>query len=102
MLPRSKVLCLCSLSLLWGLVTTFIPPPLGANSYSTNDCAGPDFEQGMLVCICPRDTICAKNTMSVVFLVLAKGSAYFDYPLYILLFLSKANNLRGVPLFFSS
>jgi hypothetical protein len=40
--------------------------------------------------------------MSVVFLVLAKGSAYFDYPLYILLFLSKANNLRGMPLFFSS
>jgi hypothetical protein len=57
-------------------------------------CAGSDFEQ-FGICICPRNTICVKDAKSFVFLVLARLSAYFDYPLYVLLFLSKAHNLRG-------
>ena len=47
------------------------------------------------ICICPRETVCVKNVRSLVFLALARLSSYADYPLYTLLFISKANNLRG-------
>jgi predicted ferric reductase len=46
------------------------------------------------VCICLRETICVNNWMSLIFLVFARSSAYFDYTLYMLLFLTKARNLR--------
>tara|TARA_B110000046_G_scaffold178875_1_gene207283 strand:- start:45 stop:371 length:327 start_codon:yes stop_codon:yes gene_type:complete len=36
-----------------------------------------------------------KNIYSLVFLALARLTAYFDYPLYVLLFISKAHNLRS-------
>ena len=38
--------------------------------------------------------MCARNYQSMIFLVLARGSAYFDYPFYILVFLTKAKNLQ--------
>ena len=31
----------------------------------------------------------------MIFLVLARGSAYFDYPLYVVIFLTKAKNLQN-------
>ena len=39
--------------------------------------------------------MCVRDITSLVFLVLSRLSAYADYPLYVLLFISKANNLRG-------
>lgn len=94
--PTTKLLVFCVLTLLWGLTTTFGPPPLGANSgWGAAECAGPSFEPGLAVCICPRETVCARSIKSVVFLVFARGSAYFDYPMYVLLFVSKAHNLLG-------
>ncbi|CAM9852544.1 unnamed protein product, partial [Heterosigma akashiwo] len=74
------------------VVTTFAPPPVGVNTGRDPECVG--HEGSLAVCICPRSTVCAKNLSSVVFLVLARASAYFDYPLYVALFLSKAHNLH--------
>ena len=42
-----------------------------------------------------QQTICARNIRSVIFLALARFSAYCDYPLYVLVFLSKAKNLQS-------
>ena len=79
------------------LVTTFSPPPIGVNTGRNGtqcaDTAGNKF--ALAVCICPRVTVCAKDWRSVSFLVFARASAYFDYPLYVALFLSKAHNLRA-------
>ena len=94
--PLGGLFSLCVLTFSWGVLTTFAAPPLGANSgSSSSDCDGPDF-QSLLVCICPRETICVYNVKDMVFLACARLSAYFDYPLYVLLFVSKAHNLRGV------
>ena len=51
--------------------------------------------QGVQTCICPRETICADDVLSMIFLTIARASAWFSYPLYMLLFLSKANNLNN-------
>lgn len=56
----------------------------------------PGCENGLEHCICPRETICATNTLSIVLLTIARASAYFDYPLYMMMFLSKAHNLNNV------
>ncbi|KAL7547366.1 hypothetical protein ACHAWF_010683 [Thalassiosira exigua] len=40
-------------------------------------------------------TICADDLISMIFLTIARCTAWFDYPLYMLLFLSKANNLNN-------
>lgn len=69
------------------VVTTFAPPPVGVNTGRDPECVG--HEGSLAVCICPRSTVCAKNLSSVVFLVLARASAYFDYPLYVALFFVK-------------
>lgn len=93
--------CLC-----FALVTTLGPPPVGVNGgpldpscqpgYFKNKSLG-DYNANLVefdVCICPRETVCARNIQSVIFLVLARGSAYFDYPLYICVFLTKAKNVQ--------
>jgi hypothetical protein len=46
-------------------------------------------------CICPRESICADDFSSMVLLTLARCSAWFDYPLYMCLFLSKCSNLNN-------
>ena len=51
--------------------------------------------KGIDSCVCPRATICADDLLSMIFLTLARTSAWFDYPLYMLLFLSKARNLNN-------
>ena len=76
------------------VVTTFAPPPVGVNTGRDGpECAARHIS--MSVCICPRITVCADTWSAVLFLVLARTSAYFDYPLYLALFLSKAHNLRA-------
>ncbi|KAJ1466529.1 hypothetical protein T484DRAFT_1861418 [Baffinella frigidus] len=88
---------LCFATMLLAIITSFAPPPVGVNTWGENSvCAtGDNFEAMDGVCICPRETVCAKNWRSVLFLTLARCSAYFDYPLYVCLFLTKAHNLRA-------
>ena len=50
---------------------------------------------GVATCICPRETICADDLISMIFLTIARASAWFDYPLYMLLFLTKCANLNN-------
>lgn len=52
-------------------------------------------KDGLNSCICPRETICADDILSMIFLTLARCSAWFDYPLYMVMFLSKADNLNN-------
>ena len=79
-------------------ITLWAPYPTGARMPTTmiaempwsDGCKG-----GLSSCICPRETICADDLPSMIFLTIARCSAWFDYPLYMVLFLSKANNLNN-------
>lgn len=94
--PVGAVLGVCCCTCLYGAASTFMGPPFGANAGADGpECAGAGFEH-LGFCICPRETVCVKDAKGLTFLVLARLSAYFDYPLYVLLFVSKAHNLRGV------
>ena len=74
------VVALCFASLLYIAITTFSPMPTGL--------LRPDGT------ICPRPTVCANEWYTMVLLATSRGSAYFCYPLIVLVFLSKCNNLR--------
>lgn len=84
-------------SLLACIITLWAPYPIGARMPSSevakmpwsNGCIGVE------TCICPRETICADDLLSMIFLTVARASAWFDYPLYMLLFLSKCSNLNN-------
>jgi predicted ferric reductase len=98
--PIGGLLILSTCTFAWCAFQIIAPPPFGINtgwasSASGAECIGTDFEP-MTVCICPRETTCIKDIKSLVFLAFARLSAYFDYPLYVMLFLSKAHNLRGI------
>ena len=98
--PIGGLLILSTCTFAWCAFQIIAPPPFGINtgwasSASGAECIGPDFEP-MPVCICPRETTCIKDIKSLVFLAFARLPAYFDYPLYVMLFLSKAHNLRGI------
>lgn len=90
---------LCSsISLLVCLLQLFLPPPYGLMMTSAEVAeigVTPGCEGGLERCICPRETICATNTLSIVLLALARCSVFFDYPLYMVFFLSKAHNLNN-------
>ena len=91
------IFVVCFLCLVWAIINTFAPPPIGINTgVSGQECSTPDFDQSLAACICPRKTVCAKNNMSIMFLVFSRASAYFDYPLYVILFVSKSRNLQYV------
>ncbi len=80
------------------VTTLWAPYPIGARMPTemvaempfSNGC-----QDGLQTCICPRETICADDLVSMIFLTISRTSAWFDYPLYMLLFLSKANNLNN-------
>ncbi|EJK59461.1 hypothetical protein THAOC_20318 [Thalassiosira oceanica] len=78
------------------IVTLWAPYPIGARMSSAQVAEMPWSNgcQGIDTCICPRETICADDLLSMIFLTIARCSAWFDYPLYMLMFLSKANNLN--------
>jgi hypothetical protein len=86
------------ISMLACVITLWAPYPIGARMPSdqiaqmpwSNGCQG-----GLQSCICPRETICADDLLSMIFLTIARSTAWFDYPLYMLLFMSKANNLNN-------
>eukprot|EP00793_Prasinoderma_coloniale_P001828 PRCOL_00003634-RA len=52
------------------------------------DCVAP-----LTHCACPRETVCALDLPSLLLLGVARVGAYFDYALYMLLFVSKCNHL---------
>ena len=87
----SVIACLCEL---------LLPYPYGLMMTSTQIAdigSAPDgCEGGLERCICPRETICATDTISIVLLTLARCSAFFDYPLYMMMFLSKCHNINNV------
>lgn len=80
------------------ITTLWAPYPIGARM-PTEMVAEQPFskgcQDGLKTCICPRETICADDLISMIFLTISRTSAWFDYPLYMLLFLSKANNLNN-------
>lgn len=69
-------------------ITSFAPDPLGAMS---KDC---ECDDGLEECICKREAIFATTRFQMFCLAMARCSAYADYINYMLLFLTKANNLR--------
>ncbi len=78
------------------IVTLWAPYPTGARMTSEQVADTPwssGCQDGLKTCICPRETICADDVLSMVFLTIARCSAWFDYPLYMVLFLSKCDNL---------
>jgi len=84
------------ISMLACIVTLWAPYPIGARMPSATIATMP-FSNGCIglqSCICPRETICADDVLSMIFLTIARSTAWFNYPLYMLLFLSKANNLN--------
>eukprot|EP00984_Skeletonema_dohrnii_P014383 scaffold6034_cov87-Skeletonema_dohrnii-CCMP3373.AAC.3 len=86
----SVLSCLCQLVL---------PYPYGLMMTSTQIAEvgiAPGCEGGLERCICPRETICATETLSIILLALARCSAFFDYPLYMMMFLSKCHNINNV------
>jgi hypothetical protein len=82
---------LCSLCMCWAILSLLAPPPIGVNTGRV--CGESGEESGTGFCICPRKTVCAKTWESLLFLVFSRASAYFDYPLYVCLFMTKARNL---------
>lgn len=89
----------CGISLFICLTQLFLPPPYGVwmTSAEIEEIGiSPGCENSLEHCICPRETICATNTLSIVLLTIARASVYFDYPLYMMMFLSKAHNLNDI------
>ena len=87
-----------TISLLICLLQLLLPPPYGLMMTSAEVAevgVASGCEDDLERCICPRETICATDTISIILLTLARCSAFFDYPLYMMLFLSKAHNLNN-------
>ncbi|KAL7539101.1 hypothetical protein ACHAXR_009022 [Thalassiosira sp. AJA248-18] len=87
-------------SLLVCLLQIFLPSPFGlrmtSNEVAELGIAPEGCEDGLEYCICPRPTICATNKLSLALLALARCSAFFDYPLYMMMFLTKAHNINNI------
>ena len=87
-------------SLLVCMLQIFLPPPFGLRMTSSEVAdlgIAPDgCQDGLEQCICPRDTICATDKLSMALLVLARCSVFFDYPLYGMMFLSKTQNINNI------
>jgi hypothetical protein len=82
--------CLCQL---------FLPSPYGLMMTSAQIAEigiAPGCVGGLERCICPRETICATDTLSIILLALARCSVYFDYPLYMMMFFSKCHNINNI------
>lgn len=66
------------------VLTLYLPYPYGARmgSEEVAEMQWSDGCQDCDSCICPRETICADSRMTMAFLTIARCSAWFDYPLY--------------------
>lgn len=80
------------------LLQIFLPPPFGMMQ-SSEEIAQQPFSDGCAdgveKCICPRETVCAEDWVSMILLTLARCSVFFDYPLYMMMFLTKAHNINN-------
>ena len=80
------------------VVTLWAPYPKGARMTSEQVAEiglSDGCQDGLETCICPRATICADNVTSMVLLTISRCLAWFDYPLYMILFFSKCHNLNN-------
>jgi hypothetical protein len=88
------------ISVLICLLEILLPSPQGMRMTSaevvTLGIALEGCEDGLKRCICPRETVCATDIISMVLLTIARCSAFFDYPLYMMIFLSKCHNLNNI------
>ena len=87
------------ISLVVCLLQVLLPPPFGMRQPSAEVAKQPfsdGCQDGMAMCVCPRATICADTRLYMALLALARASAFFDYPLYMMMFLSKAHNLNNL------
>jgi hypothetical protein len=99
---RKAVIFIFSLiSLSFCILQIVLPPPFGMMDTAANillaTSSSPHSkgcQQGLTKCICPRQTVCADDKVSMVLLAIARCSVFFDYPLYMSLFLTKARNLN--------
>jgi hypothetical protein len=90
------------ISLACCILQIMLPPPFGMLMTSAEvakiGIAPEGCQDGMSRCICPRTTVCATNLVSLILLTIARCSAFFDYPLYMMMFFSKCHNLNNIPL----
>ena len=92
----------CVFSFVWIVVTTFAPAPHGLLEYrpyltsnsTDNSTDSNSTDGGGRWGLCPRETVCAEEWYTLALLAVSRSSAYLNYPLMMLLFLSKANHLR--------
>jgi hypothetical protein len=89
-----------SISVLACLLQILLPPPYGmlmtSAEVSELGIAPGGCADGLKMCICPRETVCATDILSLFLLAIARCSAFFDYPLYMMMFLSKCHNLNNI------
>ena len=87
LLPNTKwwhgVFIFSLVAVLACIITLWAPYPIGARMPSAQVAEMPWSNgcQGIDTCICPRETICADDLLSMIFLTIARCSAWFDYPL---------------------
>ena len=79
------------------IITLWAPYPFGARMPTEMVAEMPwsDGCKNLASCICPRETICADDLLAMILLTISRCSAWFDYPLYMCMFLSKCNNLNN-------
>ena len=89
------------ISVLVCLLQLFLPYPYGlmmtsAQIEEVGIAPSEGCESSLERCICPEETICATDKVSIILLALARCSAFFDYPLYMMMFLSKCHNINNI------
>ena len=88
------------ISLACCILQIMLPPPFGmlmtSAEVAKTGIAPEGCQDGMSRCICPRTTVCATNLVSLILLTIARCSAFFDYPLYMMMFFSKCHNLNNI------
>ncbi|KAL7492753.1 hypothetical protein ACHAWT_001766 [Skeletonema menzelii] len=80
------------------LLQLVLPPPYGLMMTSAEVAelgVASGCDDDLERCVCPRETICATDKLSIILLALARCSVFFDYPLYMMMFISKAHNLNN-------
>jgi len=83
----------CVFSFVWIVITTFAPTPYGLLEYRNSTADGGTYGIGGWG-LCPRETVCAEEWYTIALLAVSRSSAYLNYPMMMLLFLSKTNHLR--------
>ena len=86
---RLVLFATCLFCLVWIVVTTFGPEPVGLLQTRAANGTTPAYTG-----LCPRVTVCAEEWYTLLLLGFSRTTAYVTYPLMMILFLSKTNHLR--------